>query len=86
METGLIDSIGKLSIEVVAILTLAYLVFTQSQGHDKMSKSIDKLTDELEKRSDEHVLIKKTVERIHKDLNDHRNWSKNTAVKLAKKI
>jgi len=48
MNTGLVDSIGKLSIEVVAILTLAYMVWIQGKGHEKMSHSIDKLTHELE--------------------------------------
>ena len=85
MESGIIDAIGKLSIEVVAILTLAYIIYTQGKGHDKMSKSIDRLTMELGKRNEDHFLLKKTIEKIHTGLKDHRTWSRNTVGKLGKK-
>ena len=84
MEAGLIDAIGKLSIEVVAILTLAYIVYTQGKGHDKMSKSIDRLTNELSKGSDSHIHIKRKVDRIHDSLDTHHRWSKTAVKRLTK--
>ena len=84
METGLIDSIGKLSIEVVAILTLSYLVHIQGKGHDKMSKSLDRLTVELGKRNDDGIAVKKIITQIHKEVKDHHIWSKVAINKIAK--
>lgn len=85
IQTELIDSLGKLSIEVVAILTLAYIVYTQGRGHEKMSKSIDKLIIALNDRKGYHVEVKKTVDNIHKKLNVHHDWSKTAVSKLTKK-
>ena len=85
MNTGLVDSIGKLSIEVVAILTLAYMVWIQGKGHEKMSHSIDKLTHELSKRNEENLTVKRTVEKIHRTVKDDHSWSRLAVGKLARK-
>lgn len=78
MESGLIDSIGKLSIEVVAILTLSYIVYTQGKGHREMSRSIDRLTAALTKKLDRdhhtNKSLKKSIDKIDSTLDTHRKW------------
>ena len=89
MESGLIDSIGKLSIEVVSILTLAYIVWSQGKGHEKMSKSIDRLTFALTKKLDRDNIqsksLRKSMEAIDGTLKSHRIWSEKAVEHLSKR-
>ena len=88
IQATIIDSIGKLSIEVVAILTLSYIVYTQGKGHKEMSRSIDRLTIALTKKLDrDHhnsKSLKKSIDKIDVTLDNHRKWAKSTVAALRK--
>jgi hypothetical protein len=66
MDAALIDSIGKLSVEVVAIVALTYLLWTLSKIAVKMSTSIDSLTRAFEKQT-------ATTETLHIEVRHNNN-------------
>lgn len=69
MESALIDSIGKLSVEVVAILALAYLVWILSKIAVKIVASIESLTRAFDKQT-------ATTEALHEEVRHNNDLTK----------
>lgn len=79
MEAAVLEAIGKLSVEVVAILTL-------SLGYFKMSKSIDKLVNAIKNKEKIDLHHSKNmniaIKKAHKDILEHRREIKKFEVLL----
>lgn len=88
MEQGVIDAIGKLSVEVVAILALAMTIYYQSKNHEKICTSIDNLAHAVRDKADKDAInieiLKDSIDKMDQTVDEHRQWSSIAIEELSK--
>lgn len=76
MEAALIESIGKLATEVVAILALTYVIYYLAT---RISKSIDRLADATYKKAEQQAAdskaLRESVDGMSRKLDEHHEWA-----------
>ncbi len=89
MESQIIDSIGKLSVEVVAIIALAGSLYFQAKASRSQAKEMKNLAQAIYKQNtislENNTQIEKSVKNVVNLVEMHQEWGERALNKILNK-